>query len=129
MCCSDTEKGARKILILKVEAEHISVEIMKNVEEFAEEIENSEPYVYRMKKTDNKRCIFLKNNLCSIYHIRPLICRFYPFQLKNIGNSRYVFIHTSECQGIGKGLQLKRGYFEKLFKKSIRMMKKNAKIV
>jgi Fe-S-cluster containining protein len=82
-----------------------------------------------MKKTKDGKCIFLKNDLCSIYQIRPLICMFYPFELKEVGSNRYIFAYTDECSAIGKGPQLKRGYFERLFKKFIELMNKNAGIV
>jgi Fe-S-cluster containining protein len=52
-------------------------------EEFATKIEGFEPYVFQMKKTVDGSCVFLRNGLCSIYEARPLICRFYPFQLQN----------------------------------------------
>jgi len=78
-----------------------------------------------MRKTEDRRCFFLKNNLCAIYKIRPLICRFYPFQLKNLGNNRYSFSYTNSCTGIGKGPQLKRVFFESLFSKFTNAMEEN----
>ena len=122
-CCGDTKDRVRSILLLKIETERISQETLKGVDEFAEEIEGSEPYVYRIKKTRDGKCMFLEGNLCTIYQIRPLICVFYPFELKEVRNYRYTFAYTSECPAIGKGPQLKRGYFERLFEKSMKMMK------
>jgi Fe-S-cluster containining protein len=81
-----------------------------------------------MKKTKDGKCIFLKNKLCSIYQIRPLICMFYPFDLKEVRSNKYNFAYTDECPAIGKGSQLKMGYFERLFKKFIELMNKNAGI-
>jgi Fe-S-cluster containining protein len=86
-------------------------------DEFATKIEGFEPYVYQMKKTAEGSCVFLRDGSCSIYEVRPLICRFYPFQLQNRGNSRYVFSYTEECPGIGNGPQLERWFFEELFAK------------
>jgi Fe-S-cluster containining protein len=116
LCCGDTKNRKRSILLLDIESGRISQKTSKTPDEFAEEVEGFEPYVYRMKKTSDGRCVFLKNNLCSIYEIRPLICRFYPFQLRSIGANKYVFECTDECPGIGKGPKLKREFFEKLFK-------------
>jgi Fe-S-cluster containining protein len=67
-----------------------------------------------MKKTKDAKCVFLKDKVCSIYQIRPMICRFYPFQL-NMRNNSYTFTYTNECKGIGKGLYIKKNYFERLF--------------
>jgi len=120
-CCGDTKERVRLILLLKIEAERIARKTLKGIGEFAEKIEGSEPYIYWMKKADEGKCVFLKNNSCSIYQVRPLICRFYPFQLSS-KNNRPVFTYTNECQGIGKGPKLKRSFFEKLFKESMKAM-------
>lgn len=123
ICCGDTKDRVRSILLLKIEAKRISQKILKGVDEFAEKVEGCEPYIYRMKKTKDGKCIFLKGNLCTIYQTRPLICVFYPFELKEVENDRYTFAYTSECPAIGKGPQLKKSYFERLFEKSMKMMK------
>jgi len=85
------------------------------VEEFAEKIEGVEPYTYRMRKNEG-RCIFLKNNLCSIYRIRPIICWAYPFELENLGGKRFRFTYTDECPGIGVGPVLKKAFFKELLR-------------
>jgi len=110
------------ILLLKTEAKSISQNTLKPIEEFADIVEGSEPYVFQIKKTIDGKCIFLRSNSCSIYQIRPLICRFYPFQLKCTRKNKYVFTCTKECPGIGKGLLLKRSFFEKLFEESMKLM-------
>ena len=128
LCCRDTESRVRRILLLNSEANRISDENSIEIEMFAEKIEGFKPYVYQMRKTEDGRCIFLKGNLCSIYPIRPLICRFYPFQLRSIGKNEYIFTYTNECPGIGKGVQLKREFFEKLFRIFMKSMKENIQI-
>lgn len=127
LCCGDTEDTVRHILLLKTDAERISNEILLNHQEYAEEISGFEPYIYEVKKTEDGKCFFLENNLCSIYEIRPLICKFYPFQLKNIGNDRYSFSYTNKCTGIGKGSCHKRVFFENLFNHVITAMEENSK--
>ncbi|MEM2104976.1 MAG: YkgJ family cysteine cluster protein [Candidatus Bathyarchaeia archaeon] len=127
ICCGDTEERVRQVLLLKIEAERISRDISKNIGGFAEKIEGSEPYAYRMKKTEEGKCVFLKDNLCMIYEVRPLICRFYPFQLENMGDNKFAFTYTSECPGIGKGPSLKRNFFEMLFKESAKIIREDAK--
>jgi len=99
------------------------------IDRFANRIEGFEPYIYTMRKTENRQCIFLSGDSCTIYLTRPLICRFYPFELKNVGNDRYVFISTDECPGIGKGSKLEAAFFQKLFDKFIKLMKENAKSI
>jgi len=127
ICCGDTKEKVRQILLLRIEAEYISRKTSKSIGGFAEKIEGFKPYAYLMKKTKEGKCIFLKDNLCTIYEIRPLICRFYPFQLENKGNNKFAFTYTNECSGIGKGPQLKKKFFENLFKESARIMTANEK--
>jgi Fe-S-cluster containining protein len=127
ICCGDTEKRIRRILLLKLEADRISKKTLKPTAEFAFRIEGSEPYVYEMKKTKNGHCVFLEANLCTIYSVRPLICMFYPFELRGDRADRHIFSYTSECPCIGHGPELKKEYFERLFAKSASMIR-NAKV-
>jgi Fe-S-cluster containining protein len=110
---------------LKTDAERISKETLLDVREFAEPVSGFEPYVYEMRKTEEGKCLFLKDNRCTIYEIRPLICRFYPFELKNLGNNRYSFSYTNQCPGIGKGPKLKTPFYKKLFNKLTNTTKEN----
>jgi Fe-S-cluster containining protein len=125
LCCGDTETKTRMILLLKSEAERISRKTLKKINEFAERIEGQEPYVYLMGKTFDGKCVFLEDNLCVVYEMRPLICRFYPFKLDNAGNRNYVFTYTEECPGIGSGPQLKRRFFNTLFTEFMASMGQN----
>ncbi|MBS7615315.1 YkgJ family cysteine cluster protein [Candidatus Bathyarchaeota archaeon] len=124
LCCGDTETNVRKILLLKKEAEKISKKTRKDIESFAEKINDKAPYAYVMRKTNSGKCVFLKGKLCIVYDTRPLICRFYPFKIDNLGNQHYTFSYTKECPGIGRGPQLKRKFFETLFAELISLMKK-----
>ena len=116
LCCGDTKQRTRHILVLKNEAEKIASHTGQLVTDFAIEIAGNDPYIYEMKKTDEGKCFFLKDNQCSIYALRPLICRFYPFELKfDQDKNLHVFNFTFECPGIGKGKMLVRKDFEALF--------------
>lgn len=111
---------------MATEARRISEKTKKSISDLAERIEGSEPYAYRMKKTADGKCLFLGDGKCTIYKIRPLICRFYPFEL-NPSKDRYVFTYTDECPFIGKGPKLKRAYFKELFSKSMEVTDENTK--
>lgn len=41
-------------------------------------------YIIVRLKYENDKCIYYKNNRCSIYEIRPTICRTYPLAIRNI---------------------------------------------
>jgi len=128
LCCGDTEKRTRTILMLKTEIEKIAVKIKMHPESFSEEVKGFEPYAYKMRKTADGKCIFLNKNQCTIYAYRPLICRFYPFELKETSNGIYVFNYTKECPGIGKGSPRGKSFFEKLFRRFRKMMAENTRV-
>ena len=69
-----------------------------------------------MKKSSEGKCVFLKDNRCSIYPSRPLICMFYPFELKFTENKQsHSFDFTVECPGINQGNVLTKTDFKRLF--------------
>ncbi len=69
-----------------------------------------------MRKTNEGKCVFLKENQCTIYELRPLICIFYPFELKfEDSKSLHVFNFTAECPAIGRGNNVEETDFERLF--------------
>lgn len=119
LCCGDTKSRTRHILLLRIDAQTISKAISKPVDTFATEIEGHEPYVHEMRKTGKEgKCFFLKGRNCSVYELRPLVCKFYPFELTTTKDGKHRFLCTEECPGMGKGKKLGRNYFENLFKRA-----------
>jgi Fe-S-cluster containining protein len=117
LCCGDTEKKTRHILLLEAEAKCISEQTSLPIEQFAKAIHGKEPYVYEMRKLTNGKCFFLKDKQCVNYEHRPLICRFYPFELKSTQDKDgYVFNYTLECPAVGKGKTWTRKDYEELFR-------------
>ena len=116
LCCGDTKERTRNILLLESEANIISTETCLPKQNFTKQITDKIPYCYEMKKDREGKCFFLKDNNCSIYEIRPLICRFYPFELKFESNKKqHVFSFTFECPEIGNGKMMTKRDFEDLF--------------
>jgi Fe-S-cluster containining protein len=117
LCCGDTEQKTRHILLLESEVTDISAQTSQPKQAFTIELTDKAPYNYELKKTSQGKCLFLKdNNDCAIYSHRPLICRFYPFELKFMDDKdQYSFEFTLECPEIGKGKRLIKKDFEKLF--------------
>ena len=68
----------------------------KKGKDFIEILKDGETYI---KLNKNHSCPFLKNKLCSIYNIRPHLCRAYPFYL-DLASGLNVDVF---CPGIGKG--------------------------
>jgi Fe-S-cluster containining protein len=116
LCCGDTKTKKRHILLLEAELAAISAETSMPMQEFSESTEGKKPYVAEMRKTSEGKCVFLKANRCTVYGVRPLICRFYPFELKfRGGKEKHVFRFTLECPAIGKGKKITKADFERLF--------------
>lgn len=65
---------------------------------------------------DEKDCIFLKNNKCSIYPVRPVQCRTFPFWPQNMKTEKRWNIIQEECPGIGKGRLFTHDDIEDIFK-------------
>lgn len=119
ICCGDTESRMRHVLLLRGDAEAISRSVLKPVEAFATEVKGHEPYVYEMRKTDEEgKCFFLEGRNCGVYELRPLVCRFYPFELVTLKDGKHKFLCTEECPGIGKGTKLTTAFFENLFNRA-----------
>jgi len=116
ICCGDTKEKTRHILLLRTEAEQIAKITMQPIFKFAVKIKGKAPYSYEMKKRENGKCVFLENDHCTVYPLRPLICRFYPFELKVSNNRKPKFLYTEECPGINKGRLLNKDYFRKMFR-------------
>ncbi len=115
LCCGDTDHKRRRILLLESEAEEISAQTGLPIEDFAVESNGTQPYIYEMKKIEGE-CFFLKDNKCTHYELRPLICRFYPFELKfDQDKGLHVFSFTLECPAINKGKVMVKRDFEALF--------------
>jgi Fe-S-cluster containining protein len=116
LCCGDTKEKTRHILLLKAEAEQIAKVTLKPISLFAFKNSGNAPYIYEMRKTKDGKCVFLEGTKCTIYSVRPLICRFYPFELKVDDDGKYTFFYTSECLGLNVGSVLSKNYFRKLFR-------------
>jgi Fe-S-cluster containining protein len=52
--------------------------------------------IYKLK-TNNNKCIFLKNGRCSIYENRPLDCRLYPFDIIKKDSKYYLILYQLDC--------------------------------
>ena len=126
-CCGDTSERERNILLLEPEVKQISAVTKLEPAEFLTPSSGTEPYRYAMKKKEG-RCIFLKGTDCQIYLHRPLICRFYPFSLKELGAENYEFKVSGECPGVGYGKIIKEEDFRAMFNKALNCMQRRDKV-
>ena len=87
-------------------------EISKNTnldkDDFSKKVEFSKMYndntlkdLYQLKRQkDNNNCIFYQENKCTIYDIRPIDCRLFPYDIKleKDGNYYLVYYKSNKCQ-------------------------------
>jgi uncharacterized protein len=57
---------------------------------------------FSIREDNTGRCIFYENG-CSIYPVRPLQCRTFPFWFINLRSERSWIEVLKSCPGIGKG--------------------------
>ena len=103
-CCANTNVDAP--MILPSEAKAISEKMNIGKEEFANKIEFSKMYndstlkdLYQLKKQKDNACYFYRDNKCTIYDIRPIDCRIFPYDVKLEKDGQYylVYYKTETC--------------------------------
>lgn len=57
-----------------------------------------------LREREDGSCVFFHNNRCTVYHLRPLQCRTYPFWMKNLRSPEAWAAAAKECPGIDQGL-------------------------
>jgi Fe-S-cluster containining protein len=111
-CCTEKEPGSNLVLVSPGEVRAITAGTSLSFEEVAEpypdtiregDCEYTFAWVLRRKEG---KCLFLVDNVCSIYEFRPWICRTYPFMLDR---GRLII---SPCTGIGTADRVTRDQAE-----------------
>jgi len=69
-----------------------------------------------LKKMENGDCVFLKDNLCMIHPVRPLVCRSFPFVFNDSKGQRNWGLSAKKeiCPGLGIGPQITEPEIEDL---------------
>ena len=102
-CCCNC-KDIDMPILLPFEVNSISEAYRKPKEEFASKLTNN---LYQMKRREDKEengCVFFINNSCSIYKDRPLDCRLFPFDFKEIDNTYWLIYYNdiNVCKALPK---------------------------
>ena len=100
--CRDVQGRRRNILLTANDTERIVIATKRRPKEFSVALRGRFPYQRRMRKQEGA-CVFLKGSKCSVYEVRPLICRFYPFFLHRAEHAELKIGFDPLCSGIGKG--------------------------
>ncbi|MFW9956793.1 MAG: YkgJ family cysteine cluster protein [Candidatus Odinarchaeota archaeon] len=69
-----------------------------------------------LRKMENGECIFLKDNLCMIHTLRPIVCRSFPFVFQEKGSQRKWGLSAVKqiCPGLGTGPKVSEKDIEEL---------------
>ncbi len=111
-CCCNPNVDSP--MILPNEVEIISKNMKINIEEFSNKINFSKMYndytlkdLYQMKRQNNNQCYFYRDNQCTIYDIRPIDCRIFPYDIKleKDGNYYLVYYKSDKCQIINEKMR------------------------
>ncbi|MFA5366088.1 MAG: YkgJ family cysteine cluster protein [Candidatus Bathyarchaeia archaeon] len=122
ICCGDTQTKNRHILLTQKDADRITKHTNQIINTFAEKIEGKHLYIYEMQKNPKtQKCTFHKNNQCTIYQQRPLICRFYPFQLTTTEDNNYAIEVTNECPNVNTPNQKEKPLTEQHYKQLLKL--------
>jgi Fe-S-cluster containining protein len=119
LCCKDSFKHIRHIKLLRQEGIALSRKIKIPIERFT--IPTLDKIYSHEILKNNGKCIFLKDDVCKIYDSRPLVCRFYPFEMKLIEKDVYQILFSGkECNAIDKGEKLNETFFRELAKNALK---------
>lgn len=98
-CCCNSKKIDMPIL-LPFEAEEIANQTKKNIDDFAIKLTNNLYQMRRVADDENNGCIFFQNNACTIYKNRPIDCRLFPFDFREIDGEYKVIYYDKICDFI-----------------------------
>lgn len=67
------------------------------------------PAYVALKKLEDGDCVFLKDNLCMIHTIRPVVCMSFPFVFQDAGDHRKWGLSAMKdiCSGLGSGPEVR----------------------
>lgn len=74
-----------------------------------------------IRKMEDGACIFLDDNKCMIYPVRPAVCRTFPFtfQMKDDGLRWGISALSHICPGLGKGEYIDKSDLQELGRETI----------
>jgi len=112
-CCCDPIVDSP--MLLPNEAEAISNKMKIEKEEFCKRInlakinnDYSLKDLYQMKRfEDTNSCYFYRDNKCTIYDIRPIDCRIFPYDIKleKDGNYYLIYYKSDNCQIMNENIK------------------------
>lgn len=103
-CCGKCCGGSPGIIYVapgEIEciARHLDISREKLIADYLAPCRDS----YTIKERPDYDCMFLENNRCTIYKVRPNQCRTFPFWIRNLSTRDGWAKTCASCPGIGQG--------------------------
>lgn len=114
-CCVG-EPGT--IYVANAEIGTIAASLNLSVDDFTQRYLYPFKDSYSIKEDDQGRCLFFDQG-CTIYPIRPLQCRTFPFWFSNLRSENRWRHIKSQCPGIGSGRRYTRSEILKMIQESM----------
>lgn len=101
--CCRIEDGYVEITLEELSrvSDYLGLEMVVMMERYI--LRQKEPGIFEIKSGEDRACIFLKENRCQIYDVRPNQCQTFPFWPENLKSKYRWHLVSKECPGIGKG--------------------------
>lgn len=115
-CCSG---APGTVFINQSEAARIARHLGLSQTDFLEKFAYPFKSGHSLKERPNGDCIFLQNGRCSIYRVRPIQCRTYPFWPENLQTPEAWEKEARHCPGIGAGRLHSREEILKLLQRAL----------
>jgi len=113
--CSNCCKSGGVVHISEEDVTNISKYIKISRDEFWKKYTTIEGKKIYLKEQEIDDCIFLKDDKCTIYPVRPTQCRTFPFWPQNVKSEKRWKMVMDECPGISEGEEFTKQDIEASF--------------
>jgi len=113
--CSSCCKSGGVVLISDEDVPKISKYLKLSIEDFLKRYTKKDGKKIFLIDREINDCIFLEDDKCQIYPVRPAQCKTFPFWPQNLKSEKRWHIIMDECPGIGEGKEFSRQDIEDVF--------------
>jgi len=115
-CANCCKINGGLVVVSDIEVKNISKYLNISQEDFLNEYTLQVGKYTSLIDKNETDCIFLEDNKCSVYPVRPIQCRTFPFWPQNLKTEKRWLQIKGECPGIGEGKEFKKEEIEEVFK-------------
>ena len=116
-CANCCKLSSGYVFLTDEEASHIAENLAIPENEFLQHFTRIVDKHLCLVDGEDEHCVFLENQKCNIYEVRPTQCRTYPFWPENLKSKSRWQLTCEECPGIGKGMKHSAEEIERILRK------------